>query len=152
VPLEYSKPWRRSIPTGQLLIGGRWRDAADGAVMTTLEAPITAVAKAIRPARSRCAGGAIAAGRTLGTGVQLRFWRTLEIEARRDGDRLGIPLASYDPHAMDTAAALVRDAGFAPVVVGPLVEAQRFDPGAPIHNSGMSGTELERALGLRGAG
>jgi aldehyde dehydrogenase (NAD+) len=45
-----SLPARKSIAPGQLLIGGAWRDAADGATMTTsdptTEAPITTVAKA----------------------------------------------------------------------------------------------------------
>jgi len=42
-------PQRRPIPQGQLLIAGKWRDASDGATMTTTdpttEAVITAVAK-----------------------------------------------------------------------------------------------------------
>lgn len=44
-----TKPARRSIALGQLLINGRWRDASDGATMTTsdptTEAVITTVAK-----------------------------------------------------------------------------------------------------------
>ena len=43
-------PQRKALPRGQLLIGGRWRDAQDGATMTTTdpttEAVITEVAKA----------------------------------------------------------------------------------------------------------
>ncbi len=43
-------PVRKAIPRGQLLIGGRWRDAEDGATLTTsdptTEAVITEVAKA----------------------------------------------------------------------------------------------------------
>ena len=43
-------PQRSAVPKGQLLIGGKWRDASDGATMTsidpTTEAPITQVAKA----------------------------------------------------------------------------------------------------------
>jgi aldehyde dehydrogenase (NAD+) len=45
-----SPPSRRSLPKGQLLIDGRWRDSADGATMPTIdpttEAIITHVAKA----------------------------------------------------------------------------------------------------------
>jgi aldehyde dehydrogenase (NAD+) len=44
-----TKPARRSIAFGQLLINGRWRDASDGATMTTsdptTETVITTVAK-----------------------------------------------------------------------------------------------------------
>ena len=48
--MSTSSPARRPIPPGQLLIDGRWCDAADGATMTTsdptTEQVITAVAKA----------------------------------------------------------------------------------------------------------
>jgi aldehyde dehydrogenase (NAD+) len=43
-------PLRKKLPTGQLLIGGKWRDASDGAIMPTFdpttEEKITDVAKA----------------------------------------------------------------------------------------------------------
>jgi 8-hydroxy-5-deazaflavin:NADPH oxidoreductase len=76
------------------------------------------------------------------------FWKTLESEAHRQGDRVGIPLAGDDAAAIEQAAALVRDAGFDPVRVGPLREAARFDVGTPVYNTGMSGPELRRALGV----
>jgi predicted dinucleotide-binding enzyme len=71
-------------------------------------------------------------------------FRTLETEAHRDGDRMGIPLASDDEDAMSVAARLVRDAGFDPVIVGPLARGKEFEPGTPPYNTGMSGTELGR--------
>jgi len=71
------------------------------------------------------------------------YFKTLQTEAHRPGDRVGIPLASDDAGALDTAAALVRDAGFDPVVVGPLVRGKEFEPDTPAYNTGMSG----RALG-----
>jgi predicted dinucleotide-binding enzyme len=75
--------------------------------------------------------------------------RTLEREAHRAGDRVGIPLASDDPAALEEAAALVRDAGFDPVPVGALATAARFDVGTDVYNTGMSGPEVRRRLGLR---
>jgi predicted dinucleotide-binding enzyme len=33
-------------------------------------------------------------------------------------------------------------------VVGPLARARSFDPGTPVYNTGMSGAELARALGV----
>ena len=50
MPLDTARaPRRKDIPRGQLLIGGRWRDAADGAVGATsdptTEAVVTTVAK-----------------------------------------------------------------------------------------------------------
>jgi hypothetical protein len=76
------------------------------------------------------------------------YFKTLQTEAHRAGDRVGIPLAGDDPAALDAAARLVRDAGFEPVVVGPLASARFFDPGTPVYNTGMSGAELARALGV----
>ena len=76
------------------------------------------------------------------------YFRTLETEAHRPGDQVGIPLASDDADAMQLVAGLVRDAGFAPVPAGPLIRARDFDPGTPVYNTGMSGPGLARALGV----
>jgi predicted dinucleotide-binding enzyme len=70
------------------------------------------------------------------------YFKVLEREAHRDGDRVGIPLASDDPQAMDIAAKLVRDAGFEPVVVGPLARGREFEPDTPPYNTGMSAGDL----------
>jgi predicted dinucleotide-binding enzyme len=69
-------------------------------------------------------------------------FKTLETEAHRKGDRVGIPLAGDDPGALETAAALTRDAGFDPVVVGPLERGTEFEPDTPPYNTGKSGREL----------
>lgn len=74
-------------------------------------------------------------------------FRTLASEAHRAGDRVGIPLAADDPKALETAAALARDAGFDPVVVGPLARGKEFEPGTRSYNTGMSGPELRALLG-----
>jgi 8-hydroxy-5-deazaflavin:NADPH oxidoreductase len=70
------------------------------------------------------------------------YFKTLQTEAHRTGDRVGIPLASDDAEALDAAAALVRDAGFDPVVVGPLARGKEFEPDTKPYNTGMSGQEL----------
>jgi 8-hydroxy-5-deazaflavin:NADPH oxidoreductase len=74
------------------------------------------------------------------------YFKTLETEAHRSGDRVGIPLASDVPSAMQTAADLVRDAGFDPVIVGALARGKEFEPDTPPYNTGMSGPELRRLL------
>jgi len=50
--------------------------------------------------------------------------------------------ASDDPEAMDTVAALVRDAGFDPVIVGALGRGKEFEPDTAPYNTGMSGQQL----------
>lgn len=101
-----------------------------------------------------------------GTGPYLREWfpgvrivrafnsvwdRTLATEAHRDAPRVGIPLASDDSDALEVAAILVTDAGFDPVIVGALDRSREFDFGAPVYDTGMSGPDLRKALGLPAA-
>jgi predicted dinucleotide-binding enzyme len=70
----------------------------------------------------------------------------LDREAFRKPERLGIPLASDDDHAMAVAAQLVTDAGFDPVPVGKLARARDFDYGTPVYVRGMTAAELRKAL------
>ena len=74
-------------------------------------------------------------------------FKTLESEAHRDGDRVGIPLAGDDAQALETAAGLVRDAGFDPVIVGSLARGKEFEPGSRPYNTGMGGPELRTLFG-----
>ena len=76
------------------------------------------------------------------------YFKTLESEAHRDGDRVGIPLASDDEAALDVVAELVRDAGFDPVIVGGLVRGKEFEPNTPMYNTGKSGRELRAFFGV----
>jgi hypothetical protein len=79
------------------------------------------------------------------------YFKVLEREAHRDGDRVGIPLASDDRQALDIAAALVRDAGFDPVILGPLARGKEFEPNTPPYNTGMTGNQLRTLFGERAA-
>jgi predicted dinucleotide-binding enzyme len=70
------------------------------------------------------------------------YFKVLETESHREGDRVGIPLAGDDPDALETAARLVRDAGFDPFIVGSLERGKEFEPDTRPYNTGMSGREL----------
>ena len=72
------------------------------------------------------------------------YFKVLEREAHRSNERVGIPLAGDDHPALETAALLVRDAGFDPVIVGTLDRGREFEPDTRPYNTGMSGTELRR--------
>jgi len=72
----------------------------------------------------------------------------LRDEAHRRGEPYAIPLAGDDPEALAVAQRLVSDAGFAPVVVGPLSRAREFDVGTAVYTRLMTAPELRRALGL----
>jgi len=75
------------------------------------------------------------------------YYKTLQHEAHRRGERVGIPLASDDREALETAQQLVRQAGFEPVVVGPLARGKEFEPDTPPYNTGMSGQDLRNFWG-----
>ena len=75
------------------------------------------------------------------------YYKTLESEAHRKGERVAIPLASDDPDALETAVGLVRDAGFDPVIVGSLARGKEFEPDTPPYNTGMSGQQLRTVFG-----
>jgi predicted dinucleotide-binding enzyme len=70
-------------------------------------------------------------------------------QSNRPGERIAIPLAGDDPAALKQAAALVRDAGFDPVVVGDLAQAHRFDVGSPVYVKLMTAKELRAALDMK---
>jgi 8-hydroxy-5-deazaflavin:NADPH oxidoreductase len=72
----------------------------------------------------------------------------LRSEAHRSGEPIAIPLAGDDPQALEVAQQLVRDAGFAPVVVGPLARAREFDVGTPVYTRLLTAPQLRQALGL----
>src|SRR5450631_1661802 len=75
-------------------------------------------------------------------------YKSLASEAHRSGEPVAIPLAADDSHALAVASQLVRDAGFEPVVVGPLSSAKRFDVGTPVYVQLLTATELRARLGM----
>jgi hypothetical protein len=78
------------------------------------------------------------------------YFKVLESEAHRAGDRVGIPLASDDRDAMDVVSGLVRDAGFEPVMVGGLARGKEFEPDTPPYATNMSGRDLRALWRLEG--
>ncbi|MGO4329234.1 NADPH-dependent F420 reductase, partial [Cupriavidus sp. M-11] len=57
---------------------------------------------------------------------------------------LAVPIAADDPAALRVGEQLVRDAGFEPVVVGPLATADSFAPGGPLFHQ-IGSAEAMRA-------
>jgi predicted dinucleotide-binding enzyme len=74
-------------------------------------------------------------------------FRVLASEAHRSGEKLGMMIAGDDKQAVEIIAGLVGDAGFEPVIVGPLHDASRFDVGTPVYNKPMTAAEYRKALG-----
>ena len=69
-------------------------------------------------------------------------------EANRPDPKLAVPIAGDDQEAVRVAAALVRDAGFEPVVVGKLADAKLFQRGGPGYGQQVSAAELKQKLSL----
>jgi len=75
-------------------------------------------------------------------------YSSMRSEAHRAGERLAIPLAADDRAALNIAIRLVEDAGFEPVVVGPLARAKEFDVGTPVFGRALTARELRGVLGI----
>jgi predicted dinucleotide-binding enzyme len=67
----------------------------------------------------------------------------------RSGEWVGIPLAANDKDAMLTAAQMVRDAGFEPVLVGDLSTARSFDTGTSVYGKALPASEVRIALHVK---
>jgi predicted dinucleotide-binding enzyme len=76
------------------------------------------------------------------------YYVDMRSQAHREGEQVAIPLAGDDAEALAVAQRLVRDAGFDPVVVGPLSRAREFDVGTEVYTKLLTAEQLRAALGL----
>jgi predicted dinucleotide-binding enzyme len=65
-------------------------------------------------------------------------------EANRAGDRMAIPIAGDDKDALAIASTLVHDAGFDPVVIGPLARAKEFAQGEPLYGVQLTAAQMRQ--------
>jgi 8-hydroxy-5-deazaflavin:NADPH oxidoreductase len=75
-------------------------------------------------------------------------YNDLKSEAHRAPPRVAIPLAGDDKEALAVSERLVRDAGFDPVVVGPLSRAREFDVGTKVYTRLLTAAQLRKELSL----
>lgn len=59
-------------------------------------------------------------------------FRKLPEDARRAGERIGVPIAGDDPAALALATDLIKEIGFEPVTVGGLAMGKYLVPGTPL--------------------
>ena len=57
---------------------------------------------------------------------------TLEQNAHRPGEPVGVPIAGDDPKAIDLANRLIKEAGYEPVLIGDLAKGKYLVPGTPL--------------------
>jgi len=72
----------------------------------------------------------------------------LRNEAHREGERVAVPLAGDGAAALETAARLVEDAGFVPVMIGPLARARVFDVETAVFAKVLTAPELRQRFGM----
>lgn len=142
-----------SVPYGALpQVGRDLADALAGKVVLETGNPYPARDGEMAHAARAKGTGAASAGFLPGVRLVRAFnslpHYELRSEAHRAGERAAIPLAGDDPAALRIAARLVRDAGFEPVVVGPLARAKEFDVGTAVYGRALTARELRQGLGL----
>lgn len=73
---------------------------------------------------------------------------SVEASARRNTNKLGVPIAGDDAEAVKVVAQLALDAGCEPVIVGDLASAINFQRHGPGFRANTTAPKLRRVLGL----
>lgn len=81
-------------------------------------------------------------------GFNAANYKIFEKNSGRPAPRMAVPIAGDDPKAVETAKTLVTDAGFDPVVVGKLKDADKFAMRSPGFGHELSAPELKEKLGV----
>lgn len=110
-----------------------------------------AMAEEARRAGTGVASAEFLSGTRLVRAFNAINYNDLKSEAHRAPPRVAIPLAGDDKEALAVAERLVRDAGFDPVVVGPLSRAREFDVGTKVYTQLLTAEQLRKELGLPAA-
>lgn len=97
---------------------------------------------------ARAKGTGIASPEYLRGTRLVRAFNTLGVSrlrgaAHREGERVAIPIAGDNKAAIEIASRLVEDAGFDPVLIGPLARAKEFDQGGPLYGKVVSAREMQ---------
>lgn len=142
-----------AVPYGALpQLGQDYRSALEGKIVLDAGNAVAARDGPIVEEVERDGIGLVSQRCLAGTRLVRAFntlsYMILAREANRADPKLAIPIAGDDAHAVQVAAALVRDAGFDPVVVGKLADARRFQRGGPGYGQVVTAEELRHKLAL----
>jgi len=80
------------------------------------------------------------------------YFEDLRKTVNKNGDKIGIPIASDDQEGLKAADELVERAGLDPVVVGGLRTSKLFDVGTTVYATSASAREIREKLSLKPAG
>ncbi|WP_336487555.1 NADPH-dependent F420 reductase [Methylobacterium nigriterrae] len=134
---QLSRDYAESLKGRVVIDAGNATEARDGAVYAEVKANgIGATSAKYWP------------GAHLVRAFSAANYRVFATNANRPAPRMAIPIAGDDAGALDTVKRLVSDAGFDPVVVGPIRDADRFAMGSPGFGHDLPAPELRAKLGL----
>lgn len=74
------------------------------------------------------------------------YFEDLKKTVNKNGETIGIPIASDDHEALYAAVELAQRAGLDPVVVGGLRSSKLFDVGTPVYATSASAREIRQKL------
>ena len=80
------------------------------------------------------------------------YFEDLKKTVNKQGEKIGIPIASDDQEGLKVACELAEHAGLDPVVVGGLSTSKLFDVGAAVYATSASAREIREKLNLKPAG
>jgi 8-hydroxy-5-deazaflavin:NADPH oxidoreductase len=76
------------------------------------------------------------------------YFEDLKRTINKNGEKIGIPIASDDQEGVDAAVELAQRIGLDPVVVGGLRKSKLFDVGTVVYATSASAREIKEKLGL----
>lgn len=76
------------------------------------------------------------------------YFEDLKRTVNKNGEKIGIPIASDDQEALQAAVELAEKAGLEPVVVGGLSKSKLFDVGTTVYATSASAREIKQKLRL----
>lgn len=74
------------------------------------------------------------------------YFEDLKRTVNKNGEKIGIPIASDDQEGVDAAVELAQKAGLDPVVVGGLSKSKLFDVGTAVYATSASAREIKQKL------
>jgi len=80
------------------------------------------------------------------------YFEDLKKTINKNGEKIGIPIASDDQKGLKVVGELVKHAGLDPVVVGGLSTSKLFDVGTAVYATSASAKEINEKLNLKPAG
>lgn len=74
------------------------------------------------------------------------YFEDLRKTVNKNGEKIGIPIASDDQEGLDAAVELAQKAGLDPVIVGGLRSSKLFDVGTSVYATSASAREIKQKL------